>query len=237
MQVTRAPAALLYDVHGNLLALEAVLAEAEQAGVRSYVLGGDYASFGPWPRETAEQLAELPAVVRIRGNGERWLLEEPEAPESARAFLTPALASARAALGAELVARLYDLPERGELDGILVCHGSPLSDIESFAPETHPDDERLLAGAAERTILFGHSHLQFRRPGPDGTLLVNPGSVGMPLDGDPTAAWALYADGEITFRRTPYDAERAAAHMQTHGEWAGQVVYRLEHGSDPPAQA
>lgn len=65
------PIALLYDVHGNLAALEAVLAEAEQAGATSYLLGGDYATFGPWPRETAERLEGLPAVVRIRGNVDR----------------------------------------------------------------------------------------------------------------------------------------------------------------------
>lgn len=72
--------AVLYDIHGNLAALEAVLAEAERVGVKSYLLGGDYSAMGPWPRETAELLERLPAVVRIRGNVERWLREEPEVP-------------------------------------------------------------------------------------------------------------------------------------------------------------
>src|SRR5262249_41526459 len=116
------PIAVLYDVHGNLVALEAVLAEAEAAGATSFLLGGDYASFGPQPRETAERLEALPAVVRIRGNVDRWLLDEPEAPPAAKSFLTPALAAARESLGPELVARLHGLPERGELDGIVVCH-------------------------------------------------------------------------------------------------------------------
>jgi diadenosine tetraphosphatase ApaH/serine/threonine PP2A family protein phosphatase len=225
--------ALLYDIHGNLPALEAVLAEAGNAGATHYVLGGDYASFGPWPRETAELLEGLPAVARIRGNVERWLVEEPEAPESARGFLVPALAAARESLGAELVARLYELPERAELDGMLICHGSPLSDVESFAPEAQEGDERMLAGEADRTILFGHSHVQFRRPGPNGTHLVNPGSIGAPLDGDPRAAWAVYRSGEIAFRRTEYDVERAAAKMRTYGDWAAQVVHRIEYGTDP----
>jgi predicted phosphodiesterase len=224
--------ALLYDVHGNLAALEAVVAEAERAGVTAYVLGGDYSTFGPWPRETAERLETLPAVVRIRGNGERWLREEPEVPPEAQPLVGAAVAAALEALGAELVRRLYGLPERAELDGILVCHGSPLSDVESFPPEPEDGEERLLAGEARRTILFGHSHVQFRRPGPDETLLVNPGSVGMPLDGDRRAAWALYEDGEIEPRRTEYDVERAAAQMRTWGDWAEPIVYRIEHGAD-----
>jgi diadenosine tetraphosphatase ApaH/serine/threonine PP2A family protein phosphatase len=230
--VKRAPVALLYDIHGNLAALEAVLAEIETAGVTSYLLGGDYASFGPWPRETAELLESLPAIVRIRGNVERWLREEPEAPESAQQFLATALAAARESLGPALVERLYRLPEQGELEGILVCHGSPLSDIESFAPAPQAGEERLLAGESKRTILFGHSHRQFRRAGPNEALLVNPGSVGAPLDGDPRAAWALYENGEIEFRRTEYDVERAAAKMRSYGDWAEPIVYRLERGSD-----
>ena len=228
----RSPVALLYDIHGNLTALEAVLADVESEGVTSFLLGGDYASLGPWPRETAEMLESVPAIVRIRGNVERWLREDPEAPESSQQFLRTALTAARESLGPDLVDRLYRLPEQGELEGILVCHGSPLSDIESFAPEPQQGEERMLAGESERTILFGHSHLQFRRAGPNGTLLVNPGSVGAPLDGDPRAAWAMYDDGEIGFRRTAYDVERAVAKMRSYGDWAEPIVHRLEYASD-----
>jgi diadenosine tetraphosphatase ApaH/serine/threonine PP2A family protein phosphatase len=224
--------ALLYDIHGNLPALEAVLAEAEAAGGTSYLLGGDYAALGPWPRETAELLETLPAIARIRGNVERWLREEPEAPASAQGFLAAALTAARESLGPALIERLYELPERAELDGMLVCHGSPLSDIESFAPEAQAGEEGLLAGEGQRTILFGHSHRQFERPGPNGTLLVNPGSVGAPLDGDTRAAWAVYEGGQIGFRRTAYDVERAASRMRSYGDWAEPIVRRIEHGSD-----
>ena len=224
--------AILYDVHGNLAALEAVVADAERAGATVYALGGDYAAFGPWPRETAERLETLPAVVRIRGNADRWLREEPEVPPEAEPLVTAAVAAAREALRPALVTRLYELPERAELDGMLVCHGSPRSDVETFAPKAEAGEERMLGGKADRTIVFGHSHQQFRRAGPSGTLLVNPGSVGMPLDGDPRAGWALYADGDIRFERTAYDVERAVAQMRTYA-WAEAIVYRLEHGSDP----
>jgi diadenosine tetraphosphatase ApaH/serine/threonine PP2A family protein phosphatase len=225
---------VLYDIHGNLAALEAVLAEAQRVGATSYLLGGDYASFGPWPRETAELLATLPTVVRIRGNVERWLREDPEVPPEAQALVTTATTAAREALGPELVERLYRLPVRAELEEVLVCHGSPRSDIESFAPQPQRGEESMLDGESDRTILFGHTHEQFRRPGPSGTQLVNPGSVGAPLDGDPRAAWALWRDGEIQFRRTAYDVERAAAKMRSYGDWAAPIVYRIEHGADAP---
>jgi predicted phosphodiesterase len=233
--MSRSPIAVLYDIHGNIAAVEAVVAEAKQAGATSFLLGGDYAAFGPWPRQTVELLTTLPVVAQIRGNAERWLREEPEVPESARQLVASAMTAAREALGPALVDRLYRLEERSELDGILVCHGSPRSDIESFAPEAEPDEERMLAGESERTILFGHSHQQFRRAGPRGTLLVNPGSVGAPLDGDPRAAWALYEDGDIRFRRTEYDVARAAAQMRSYGEWAERIGQRIERGSDPGA--
>src|ERR687887_406392 len=91
--------ALLYDVHGNLAALEAVLAEAEQAAATSYLLGGDYATFGPWPRETVELLDALPVIARIRGNADRWLREEPEVPDDKRPLVTAAVTAARESLG------------------------------------------------------------------------------------------------------------------------------------------
>jgi len=114
--VNDSPTAFLYDIHGNLVALEAVLADAEAAGATSYLLGGDYSSMGPWPRETAELLEGLPARVRIRGNVERWLLERPEVPESVQEFLATGLTAAREALGPELVDRFYALPVQAGAD-------------------------------------------------------------------------------------------------------------------------
>jgi predicted phosphodiesterase len=228
--------AVLYDIHGNLAALRAVLAEAEQVGATAYLLGGDYAAMGPWPRETTEVLEALPAVVRIRGNVERWLVEEPEVPAASLPLVTSGIAAARDALGTDLVERLYALPPQAEFRDILVCHGSPISDVESFAPEPQSGEERLLGGESDCTLLFGHSHQQFSRPGPNGTALINPGSVGAPLDGDARAAWAVYHAGEFHFRRTSYDVEQAAAKMRSYGTWAEPIAYRIEHGKDQSAR-
>jgi predicted phosphodiesterase len=92
----------------------------------------------------------------------------------------------------------------------------------------------MLAGVRDRTVVFGHSHQQFTRPGPDGTTLVNPGSVGMPLDGDPRAAWAVSPRaGEFEFRRCDYDVERAAnAYRAMGGNFGQMAARRIERGSD-----
>jgi len=166
-----------------------VLAEADEVGVDRYLLGGDYGTPSPAPQETLDRLRALPNAVWIRGNGERWLREPPlDRPEVMEVY-----EHFSSGLPEDEVEWLYGLPERAEVDGILYVHGSPLSDVDSFAPEPQPGEERLLAGVRDRTIVFGHSHQQFRRPGPNGTDLVNPGSVGMPLDGDVRAAWATRA--------------------------------------------
>jgi predicted phosphodiesterase len=221
---------VLYDIHGNVPALDAVLADADQEGVDRWLLGGDYGTPSPWPFETLARLRELDDATWIRGNGERWLREpptdRPEVMESYELFT--------GGLPEEEIDRLYALPERAELDGVLYVHGSPLSDVESFAPEPEEGEARMLAGVSDRIVVFGHSHQQFIRPGPDGTTLLNPGSVGMPLDGDRRAAWAVSElPGEFQFHRTEYDVERAAdAYRSLGGSFGDMAARRLERGSD-----
>ena len=214
--------ALLYDIHGNLPALEAVLDEAREEGADGYLLGGDFAAYSPWPRETLERLRALPDSTWIRGNGERWLRE----PPTDRPEVMEALAQLESGLGTE-EGWLYSLQTEVELDGVLYVHGSPISDVESFAREPEPGEERMLGGVRDRTVVFGHSHQQFRRPGPNGTELLNPGSVGMPLDGDVRAAWAVRRDdGSFELRRTEYDVERAIAGLRTIPGPFGEMVVR-----------
>ncbi len=220
---------VLYDIHGNLPALEQVLAQADELGVDRWLLGGDYGTPSPWPLETLARLRELENATWIRGNGERWLrdppLDRPEVMSSYELFT--------GGLPEDVVDWLYNLPPQAELDGVLYVHGSPLSDVESFAPEPQEDEARMLDGVRDRTVVFGHSHQQFRRPGPDATNLLNPGSVGMPLDGDTRSAWATYDDGDFTFRRTEYDVQRAAdAYRGMGGGFGAMAAKRIERGSD-----
>jgi diadenosine tetraphosphatase ApaH/serine/threonine PP2A family protein phosphatase len=220
--------ALLYDIHGNLIALEEVLRDAEASGADSYLLGGDFGSWSPWPLETVERLRALPNSTWIRGNGERWLREPPtDRPEVLEEL------QRGSGLGPE-EGWLYSLQAQYELDGVLYVHGSPLSDVESFPSEPSNDDERMLNGIRDHTVVFGHSHLQFKRPGPNGTTLVNPGSAGMPLDGDPRAAYALrHDDGEFEFRRVEYDTEPVAQAWEAQGDGFGKLAaQRIRRGSD-----
>jgi diadenosine tetraphosphatase ApaH/serine/threonine PP2A family protein phosphatase len=224
--------ALLYDVHGNLPALEAVLDDAAAQGASRYVLGGDYALFGGWPSETVARLRTLEPALWIRGNGERWTADPSAAPGDD--VVQGAIAACRAALGDELVAQLAALPERGEHDETLICHGSPVSDVRSFLPQPADDEAELLAGVGHARVLFGHTHLPFRRISTTGGIeLVNPGSVGMPFDGDPRAAYALvHPDRRVEHRRVAYDHAGSAARVRSVGEpWADVMAARIERAA------
>ncbi|MEP6908889.1 MAG: metallophosphoesterase family protein [Actinomycetota bacterium] len=219
---------VLYDIHGNLPALERVLAEAGELPIDRWLLGGDYGTPSPWPDETLSRLNELSDSTWIRGNGERWLRE----PPLDRSEVMATYDLFRGSLAEKTVDWLYALPTQAELDGNLYVHGSPLSDVESFAPDPTEGEEKLLGDVRDRVVVFGHSHQQFRRPGPNGTDLVNPGSAGMPLDGDVRVAWATW-DGDFEFRRTEYDMARAAAgYRSMGGEFGEMVARRIERGSD-----
>ena len=196
--------ALVYDVHGNLSALDAVL---EDCPAQRFLLGGDYATFGAWPTETVARLRELDAEW-IRGNVDRWLVDAPDAPEP----MLPLIERSREMVGAALCRELAALPEATTHGGTLYCHASPLSDMDSFYPEPQGSDAERLMGVEAERVVFGHTHLAFRREGPGGIELVNPGSVGMPLVGVHRAAYALlHDDGRIEQRRVAYDWRASAA--------------------------
>lgn len=220
--------AILYDVHGNLPALDAVLDDAARRGADRFLLGGDYAAFGAWPLDCVRRLRELDGATWLRGNWERWAADPAAAPDSA--VVQGAAAAVREALGDAVIRELAALPETVELDGALFCHASPLSDVEPFAREADADgDDQLLAGVTQRRVIFGHTHVQFRRRTTAGIELVNPGSAGLPWDGDPRAAYALLADdGTLDLRRIDYDVELAAGALDAiAAPWATVTAQRL----------
>lgn len=220
--------AILYDVHANLPALEAVLDDAGAAGAESFLLGGDYCSLGAWPVETLERLEALAGAEWIRGNWERWLASPADMPDQRELRLMAQWCAHE--VGEEPIARLGALSQQTVRDRVRYSHGSPLSDVRSFLPADGGDDRELIAGAPERVLVFGHTHLQFRRRSATGAELVNPGSVGLPFDGDRRAAYALRdGGGEIELRRVAYDADASARAVRDRlGPAAEGLARRIE---------
>jgi predicted phosphodiesterase len=221
--------AILYDIHGNRPALEAVLADARDRGATRFLLGGDYSAFGAWPVECVEILRGLPEdTTWLQGNWERWQAD----PTSARDLpvIMGANAFVREALGTGAVQELGGLPTQVVLGDTLYVHASPGSDVVAFAPEAGPDDARLLLEVPQARIVGGHSHIQFQRSAEGGAEIVNPGSVGEPWDGDTRAAYATLDEetDAISLHRVEYDVESAAAPLDAIGEeWATVTAQRL----------
>ena len=192
--------AALYDVHGNLPALDAVLAEVDADAI---VVGGDVVG-GVFCSETVERLRALgERALWLRGNAERELVEPPKPREGGPP--PGELERIRAELTGEQIEFLYGLPTEVRLDvdgigAVLFCHATPWNDLDLVTPLT--TDERvstILDGVDADLIVAGHTHMQDRRP-----RWVNAGSVGMPYEDDDGAFWAEFGP-DVRLRRTSYD--------------------------------
>ena len=200
--------AALYDIHGNLPALEAVLAEVEREGVDAIAIGGDIAAGPPQPREVVERVRSLPNVHCIRGNADR--VRDPQyGDDEGLAWLLERLEE-------DQVEWLVTLPFSAVLDGTLYVHATPRDD-ETMVTELTSDEKLagLLAGVEERRVVAGHTHMQLERRVGE-TVFVNAGAVGWPYEGKPGAYWAILDDG-VELRRTDYDSERAAELIRGSG--------------------
>jgi len=223
--------AVLADVHGNLPALDAVLAEVEGEQVDLIVSGGDVAA-GPMPAECVDRLRGLgDRVAWVRGNADR----DEAIPEAVATALVPYLA---ARLGSDRrtfisSAAITVEVEVDTLGRVLVCHGSPRSDEEiltRLSPDRRVDEA--LARVDAQLVVCGHTHVQFDRL-VSGWRLVNAGSVGMPYEGRRGAFWALLGP-EVELRRTEYDVEAAVAAIRgTDYPLADELTDSLLHPPDP----
>ncbi len=209
--------AALYDVHGNLPALEAVLADPRCAAADTIVCGGDLV-VGPYPAECLDALEALGDRVRfLRGNCDREAVELPEDGE-----LGAAARWCNGRLGAERVSRVAGWPLTVELEvmglgDVLFCHATPRSDLPILTRVT-PEEAvlRELGDADADVVVCGHTHVQYdRRAG--SYRVVNAGSVGMPYEGSPDARWALLGDEGLELVTTSYDAEAALGRLSEPG--------------------
>lgn len=195
-----ASVATLYDVHGNLRALEAVLAEIPEEA--TIVVGGDVCMAGDQPAETLDRLRALgDRVVWIRGNADREL-DRSEPPTIPVEMIEPT----RALLTDEQVAFLHALPPTAQIGRTLYVHASPRNDMDIFTERT--PEERigfLFADVDADVVVCGHTHMQFERT-IAGKRVVNSGSVGSPYEDEPGAFWTL----DLEHRRTPYEGASVA---------------------------
>ena len=232
--------AAIYDIHGNLPALEAVLEEIRRESVDRIVVGGDVFP-GPMARESLECLLRLEIpVLFIHGNGDRAVRERmggseaAHLPEQAREVIR--WNAHQLDRGHELLLAGWPPALRltiGDLGEVLFCHATPRNDTEIFTRLTDEDRLRaVFAGVSEALVVCGHTHMQFDRP--IGTIrAVNAGSVGMPF-GEPGAYWLLLGPG-LELRHTPYDLEAAAARIRAT-DYPRANEFAERHVLHPPSE-
>lgn len=228
--------AILSDIHGNLPALKAVVSDAEARGCTHFLNLGDSLSGPLWPAETADWLIAR-GWPTIAGNHERQVLTLPPARMNASdAFTRPRLSDAQLGWMAALPAMLT-------LGDMLLCHGTPASDLEPLLETLEVSGLRAaseseiahrLEGRSERRILCGHTHLPRLRILADGCVVLNPGSVGLQAwnddhpwsysveNGDPLARYATIEGDAVEIHAVTYDHLAAARKAEAEGrpDWA-----------------
>lgn len=230
--------AIVSDIHGNITAFEAVLADLERVAPDLLLHAGDLADGGSSPVEVVDRIRALgwPGVM---GNGDEMLSR----PESLEAFARessapPALWSAvrqmaaatRALLGGERLSWLGQLPLTITQPGFAVVHAAPQTCWNAPAQNaTDPDLEQTYGSLARPIIVFGHTHLPaIRRMNGCVKLLINAGSVGLPHDGDPRASYLLLEEDTPSIRRVPYDIEKEVKTLSSGGwpgaDWVGRML-------------
>jgi predicted phosphodiesterase len=239
--------ALLSDIHGNVLALEAVVADARAQGVTRFVNLGDIL-YGPlWPRETYELLERLDVVATIRGNQDRDVFEDP-----GTSSVNPATRNrTRESIGPAAIEWLRGLPATASVEGVRLCHGTPTDDLVYLLERVESggallrdgaEIDRSLSGVEEPVVLCGHTHVPRCVRTPGGKLVVNPGSVGLPAydeaapyphameTGSPDASYAILERAEVTYvvrqMRVPYPADLASRRARAEGrdDWAAWLA-------------
>jgi putative phosphoesterase len=208
--------ALISDIHGNLDALNAVLADAKRSGLTIFLNAGDAVGFGIYPSQVIKIVRSARFLSTV-GNVDLETLEALRNPKN------DALSFAIKELSPSDTAYLESLPRELHLEiadkRVLVTHGTPDSVDEHIYPDSPEERLREIAAKASADVIItGHSHTQMKRV-IEGVAFINPGSVGRPVDGDPKAEYAVLSFKPLTveFRRVSYDVEALADKMRMNG--------------------
>jgi putative phosphoesterase len=220
--------AAISDIHGNLPALEAVLAEIDREAVAEIVVVGDTAH-GPWPAEVVDLLDERGALC-VRGNADREVIERSDRYGPLAPWSADRLGERRLA-----IVRGWPLTVELSIDGlgdVLACHSTPSSEDPIYTRITSDEELAVIFESVEANVLVcGHTHMQFDRTLSSGLRVVNPGSVGSPYEGETGAYWAILGH-DVEFRRTAYDVEACVAAIEVLG--APLDAGMLESLVEPP---
>jgi predicted phosphodiesterase len=243
--------ALLSDIHANLPALDAVLADIEANGVAELYCLGDLVGYGPWPAETIARIRDL-GIPTIQGNYDEGIGNRRGecgcyyATDQARSDGAASYAFTEEAVGAEDAAWLAALPAHIRLEEagcrILLAHGSPRKVNEYLLPDrTEEQLARLAAEAGADIVCVGHVHIPYHRlaRGPDGRVFhyVSAGSVGKPKDGDVRACWVEVVLGTGDAVRAVAAQDTGAAPCRDPDLWAGALVHRVAYDVRTVAEA
>ena len=228
--------AIVSDIHGNLTALEAVVAELRDAAPDLILQGGDFADGGPGAAEVVDLIRDS-GWPGVHGNTDEMLF----APWTLTDFAgrSPALrdlfavveeraGASRAALGEDRLEWLRRLPRTYILDGFALVHASPETTWQSPGPGAADAElEAVYSKLGAPLVVFGHIHVPFVRKTAELTV-ANSGSVGMPYDGDPRASFLLVDEGIPALRRVEYDIEREVRRLQAnrdpHLDWMSAML-------------
>lgn len=250
------PQAIISDIHANLEALEAVLADIAQFGVAEILCLGDVVGYGPNPVECTE-IVRRRCKLSLCGNHDNAVIHGTygfshnarDAVEYTRRLMQPGLLSLPPVRSRWRFIR--DLPRSYKEGEVLYVHASPRDPINEYilAQDVHadPDKLRILFDKIDKLCFVGHTHVpgiftpepSFKAPADadmcwevaPGKAIVNVGSVGQPRDGDNRACYVVFTGSEVRFRRVEYDFARTIAKIQAAPGLAGTNAARLEKGS------
>ncbi len=235
------------DIHGNLAALQAVLAHITKLGaVDNIVINGDFCAFGPRPAECLSMVRSLPNALFVQGNTDRYLTARPSpvaTEDSNRARLRAACGWGAQEIGEDGLKFLVGLPAKQEisvreLPHILVVHGSTRSDEEGIGPNSTASDlEAIVQGVPPGLLFCGHTHIPWDKT--IGTVrLINEGAVGLPYDGDQRDRYALVTSIDsgwsVELHGVEYDVRSVIDDLRNRNHPATDIfVDRLQRASSP----
>lgn len=216
--------AVVSDIHGNLPALEAVLARIDELGCKRIISLGDVTGYYAQPAECIDLLIERQAI-QLLGNHDKYLVDGGGCPRSR--MVSGLLKHQERVVTTAQIEFLSGLQSRYDEGNASFVHGGWRDPTDQYIYRVRED----LFPPEFKFFFSGHTHVQCRKSLANDRVFCNPGSVGQPRDGDPRAAFAVFADGNIELHRVEYDVDRTVKAMQDAGYTEARLWMNLYEGA------